>query len=102
MSRDSLVLAVACRDHPELARRLRVIDTFGPSTIQPVVAAGRLDESLRADLRSALLELHHGPNARALLAHNFIERYVAITDADYNDIRDMLQLAESQAFLDIR
>src|SRR5580765_6548252 len=33
---DSQVLALTLRDHPELAERLRVIDTLGPSTIQPV------------------------------------------------------------------
>jgi hypothetical protein len=35
---DSQVLAIELRDHPPLADGLRVIDAFGPSTIQPVVA----------------------------------------------------------------
>src|SRR4029453_1256049 len=35
---DSQVLAIERRDHPQLAALLRIIDTFGPSTIQPVVA----------------------------------------------------------------
>jgi phosphonate transport system substrate-binding protein len=45
---DSQVLAIERRDHPQLADRLRIIDTFGPSTIQPVVAASRLPERLKA------------------------------------------------------
>ncbi len=36
---DSQVLAVKLRERPDLAGRLRVIDTLGPSTIQPFVAA---------------------------------------------------------------
>lgn len=99
---DSLVLAVACRDHPELKERLRIIDHFGPSTIQPVVAASRLDESLRDDVRSVLVSLHEDPGARTLLADHFLACYTAIADADYDDIRDMLQLAEDNVFLNIR
>jgi phosphonate transport system substrate-binding protein len=34
---DSQVLAVALRDDPDLAGRVRVIDSLGPSPIQPVV-----------------------------------------------------------------
>ena len=39
---DSQVLAVALRDDPALVVQLKVIDTLGPSTIQPVVAANHL------------------------------------------------------------
>lgn len=99
---DSLVLAVACRDHPELVDRLRIIDRFGPSTIQPVVAASRLEESLRDDLRCVLLSMHEDPSVRAVLADHFLTRYTAIADADYNDIREMLQVAEANVFLNIR
>ena len=35
---DSHVLALELRDRPELANRLRVIESFGPSPIQPLVA----------------------------------------------------------------
>src|SRR5262249_47309016 len=34
---DSHVLALVMRDHPALASAIRVIDTFGPSSIQPIV-----------------------------------------------------------------
>src|SRR5262245_46436358 len=36
---DSHLLAVICRDEPGLAKELRVIETLGPSTIQPVVVS---------------------------------------------------------------
>jgi hypothetical protein len=43
---DSQVLAIERRDHPRLADR-RVVGSFGPSTIQPLVAASRLPAGSR-------------------------------------------------------
>jgi phosphonate transport system substrate-binding protein len=92
---DSQVLAVAFRDHPELARQLRIVESFGPSTIQPLVVARRLPERLRADLRTALLELGEDPRVQPALGQGFIERFVPVSDSSYDDIRHMLR--ESQA-----
>jgi phosphonate transport system substrate-binding protein len=90
---DSQVLAVALREHPHLARRLRVIEVLGPSTIQPVVAARRLPDWLKAELRALLLRIHHHPAARLQLAHGFVERFVRVSDRDYDDIRLMHRAA---------
>jgi phosphonate transport system substrate-binding protein len=86
---DSHVLALARRDHPELDAGLRVIDSLGPSTIQPVVVASWLEAGLKADLRSILLELSANPAGRAVLADRLVERFVAIGDEDYEDLRRM-------------
>jgi phosphonate transport system substrate-binding protein len=99
---DSHVLALALRDRPKLADKLRVIDTFGPSTIQPVVGVRRLPKRLRADLRAVLVEMAADPAARAWLARGLVERFVPVTDAAYDDIRAMLAAAEAAAFLTIR
>jgi phosphonate transport system substrate-binding protein len=96
---DSQVLAVALREHPELAERIRVIAALGPSTIQPVVAARRLSAQLKSALRTVLVELADDAAGRAQLAQGFVERFVAVDDADYDDIRDMLAAAEAAAFL---
>ena len=87
---DSQVLAVAQRNHPGLAARLRVIASLGPSTIQPIVAARRLSADLRAALRAALVELPTSTGDRAELARGFVERFVPVSDADYDGIREML------------
>jgi phosphonate transport system substrate-binding protein len=92
---DSQVLAIELRDHPELAPQLRIIDTFGPSTIQPIVAAPHLPQTLRAELQSALLTLHHHPAAPAALAHGFITHLAPITDATYDDVRAMMDTADA-------
>jgi phosphonate transport system substrate-binding protein len=87
---DSQVLAIERRDHPRLADRLRIIDTFGPSTIQPVVAARRLPEQLKDGVRELLVGLGDDASARPVLAHGFIQGFTAIDDAAYDDIRTML------------
>jgi phosphonate transport system substrate-binding protein len=87
---DSQVMAVELRDHPQLADRLRVVGTFGPSTIQPVVAASRLPDQLKDEVRQLLVELGDDPTARPLLAHGFVDRFRLVDDAAYDDIRAML------------
>jgi phosphonate transport system substrate-binding protein len=99
---DSQVLAIALRDYPDVAAQVRVIDTFGPSTIQPLVVARRLPERLRANVLSVLVEMGGDPAARAALAHGFIERFVPVCDSSYDDIRQMLGTAEAAGVLTIR
>lgn len=98
---DAQVLAVAFRDDPGLANQIRIIDTLGPSPIQPVVAARRLPTLLKADLRRALQELADTEEGRAALAAGFIERFVAANDRSYEASREMLQAAEAAGFLRI-
>jgi phosphonate transport system substrate-binding protein len=86
---DSQVLAIELRDHPRLAN-LRVVGSFGPSTIQPVVAASRLPGRLKDAVRELLVELGDDPRARPMLVHGFIERFAVVDDAAYDDIRAML------------
>jgi len=99
---DSQVLAVAMRDDPSLARDLLVIDTLGPSTIQPVVAARTLPEGLKSDLQAVILTMHNDPAVRAQLARGLVERFAPVTDATYDDIRHMLRAAEAADFLTLK
>ncbi len=82
---DSHVLAVELRDRPELASRLRVIESFGPSPIQPIVARRSLDPGLRKQLQEALTGL-----AGEKLGRGLVERLVPIADSWYDPIRAML------------
>jgi phosphonate transport system substrate-binding protein len=86
---DSQVLAIELRDHPELAG-LRVVGSFGPSTIQPVVAASRLPDQLKDEVRELLVTLGDDPTARPTLARGFVDHFTAVDDAAYDDIRAML------------
>jgi phosphonate transport system substrate-binding protein len=99
---DSQVLAVELRDHARLANKLRVIDSLGPSTIQPLAAARHLPASLKYEIQSVLAEMHHDENARANLDRGFVDRFVAVQDSDYDDIRVMLEVCEQANFLVLR
>jgi phosphonate transport system substrate-binding protein len=99
---DVQVLAVELRKHPHLADKLRVIDSFGPSSIQPLAAACRLPKALKQDIQSTLVELHHDPSGRAYLDRGFIDRFVPVRDSDYDDIRGMLSACEQAGFLQLK
>src|SRR5579871_3692794 len=58
---DSQVLAIELRNQPDLASQLRIIDTLGPSPIQPVVAATQVSPALKQDVQAILLELGNDP-----------------------------------------
>jgi phosphonate transport system substrate-binding protein len=92
---DSQVLAVELRDHPELGAGLRVVGAFGPSTIQPVVAASRLPGRLKDQVRELLVTLGEDPTARPLLAHGLVDRFAPVDDRAYDDIRAMLAAIEA-------
>jgi phosphonate transport system substrate-binding protein len=90
---DSQVLAVELRDHLDFAANLRVIEAFGPSTIQPVVAAAHLPDHVTVEVRDVLVTFGDDPNdpaAAAALAHGLIQRFDPIDDTAYHDIRAML------------
>jgi phosphonate transport system substrate-binding protein len=91
---DSQVLSVELRDHPELAGQIRVIDTLGPSSIQPLIATGAASESLRLEVQEVVTGLAATGSGRAGLEQGLVERFVAVDDSCYGDIRGMLKAVE--------
>jgi phosphonate transport system substrate-binding protein len=69
---DCQVLAVELRERPELAERIRVVESLGPSPIQPVVVRSTLDQETKAELRDRLLALRG-----EVMERYFVERLVA-------------------------
>jgi phosphonate transport system substrate-binding protein len=99
---DSHVLAVALRDRPGLAGRLRVIDSLGPSTTQPFVASRRLPGPLRAAMRAALLGVGGDPGAREALGHALVDGFAPVDDGSYDDLRRMRAACAAAGFLTLR
>jgi phosphonate transport system substrate-binding protein len=99
---DSQVLAIAFRDDPSLAERIRVIDALGPSTIQPIAISRHVEPELRDAVRDAILALGDDATIRERLAVGFVERFVPVGPADYDDIRAMLDACERAGFLVLR
>jgi phosphonate transport system substrate-binding protein len=99
---DSQVLAIELRDRPDLADRLRVVDSLGPSTIQPVAVSRRVPADMREAIRDVLVAMAKQPMGRDRLAVGLIERLVPIGPSAYDDIRMMLQACEQAGFMEIR
>jgi phosphonate transport system substrate-binding protein len=99
---DSQVLAVEMRDHPELAEQVRVVETLGPSTIQPVAVSRRVPEGMREAIRDVLVTMAEDPAVRERLAVGLVERFVAVDAATYDDIRMMVDACEAAGFMELR
>ena len=99
---DSQVLRVELRGDPELGRSLRVVDTLGPSTIQPVVVSPRIGPELRQGILDVLLRLHLDPIARPLMEFGEIHRFAPVGPDSYDDVRRMLAACESAGFMLLR
>ena len=95
---DSQVLAIECRVRPELTERLRVVESLGPSTIQPVAVSRRVPEDLREAIREVLVSMADEPTGREQLAVGLIERLVPVGPESYDDIRMMLDACERAGF----
>lgn len=94
---DSHMLDVLLRDHPELAASIRVIGSFGPSTIPPVVVSRRLPSDLKQKIQQTFLNMHRDRLFAPRLADGLIERFTRITDEQYDDIREMYRSVQQQA-----
>jgi hypothetical protein len=67
-----------------------------------VVAGIWLSEALREVIRCALVELACDPEARGWLDRGRIERFVAVGDQDYDDLRRMRHACVEAGFLTLR
>ena len=91
---DSTVLEWELARAPGLGERIRVIETLGPSPIPPLVVVGERGLAMREVARAALLALPETAEGRAILALGGLERFAAVTDGDYNPIREMAEVVE--------
>ncbi|MEX2624739.1 MAG: PhnD/SsuA/transferrin family substrate-binding protein [Acidimicrobiia bacterium] len=99
---DSQVLAIEMRDHPQVTDNLRVIDSLGPSTIQPVAVSKRFDRTFRDAVTAVLVDFHRTDRGREVLDLGLVEKWVPMEPSDYDDIRAMVDACESAGFMEIR
>ena len=88
---DSNVLGIKLRSAPELRGRLRVIETWGPFPIQPVVLRSGLHPRLKDRLRAALLAIGEDAPAPPALAGFGLQRFAPVTYGHYAPERVALQ-----------
>jgi len=80
---DSNALSLARRRDRGLDDRLRVLESWGPMPIQPLLARSDLDASVRDRIAEALLGLHREPARRASLEAFGVRRFAAVDEASY-------------------
>ncbi len=92
---DSSVLWMRLKERPELAELVRVIDSWGPFPVQPVVVRSGLDPTLKGALRDAFLDLDvYAVLARAEFG---FRRLAPVTDEDYAPERLLPNASEKPA-----
>lgn len=80
---DSNVLRIQLRSAPELRERLRVIDSWGPFPIQPVVLRSSLHPELKDRLCAALLTIGADPYTLTIFDGFGLECFVSVTYEHY-------------------
>ena len=81
---DSNVLRILLEKNPALREEVRVLESWGPYPIQPVVVRAGLDQALKGALRESLLNTDADPLTRMELEAFGLERFVAVGEEDYD------------------
>jgi phosphonate transport system substrate-binding protein len=81
---DSNVLRIRFREAPDLRYKLRVIESWGPYPIQPVVVSSTLNPELKQRLRAAFLSTEQDQQTRQTLKQFGLSRFVAADPEDYS------------------
>jgi phosphonate transport system substrate-binding protein len=80
---DSNVLRIRLREMPDLQEKLRVIESWGPYPIQPVVVSSALDQRLKGRLRAAFLATADDQRTQQILPQFGLSHFVAVDQEDY-------------------
>jgi phosphonate transport system substrate-binding protein len=81
---DSNVLNILLEQTPALREEVRVLESWGPYPIQPVVVRTDLDPALKVVLRESLLKVEADPHTRLELEAFGLKRFVAVDEEDYD------------------
>lgn len=95
---DSTVLEIELRTRPELRSRLRRLESWGPSPIPPWIIHKHISAPHRRAIRQALWQMPSTESGRHLLRQAGLRRFAAVSDRDYDPIRQMDALAQTVTF----
>ena len=88
---DSNALAVLRRREPNLASRLRILESWGPHPIQPIVVSSRLPAALANRIAASLCSMHLDEHSAKVL-HSFgLLRFAPVADEEYAGERAALR-----------
>jgi phosphate/phosphite/phosphonate ABC transporter binding protein len=81
---DSNVLRIRLRETPTLRNTLRVIESWGPYPIQPIVVNSNLHPHLKDRLRAAFFATNENDRTRRVLQRFGLSHFVAVDRKNYN------------------
>jgi phosphonate transport system substrate-binding protein len=81
---DSNVLKILLEQTPTLREEVRVLESWGPYPIQPVVVRTDLDQALKGVLRESLLRTEADSLTRMALEAFGLKRFVTVGEEDYS------------------
>jgi len=88
---DSNALALLLRREPGLASRLRILESWGPHPIQPIVASSRLPSALTDRIAASLCSMHLDERSAERLRSFGVVRFAPVADDDYASERVSLR-----------
>lgn len=92
---DSNVLEIQLQLFPELRRLLRVVESWGPFPIQPVVVRSDMDATIKDRLRTSLTTMNLDEDGDGPLSRFGLRRFVNVTDEHYASERRALRTCHS-------
>lgn len=81
---DSNVLRIQLRETRALGKKLRVIESWGPYPIQPVVVSSSLHPELKQRLRTAFFTANEDEHTRQTLRRFGLSRFIPVGQQDYS------------------
>jgi ABC-type phosphate/phosphonate transport system substrate-binding protein len=81
---DSNVLRIQLRETPALGKKLRVIESWGPYPIQPVVVNSSLHPEIKQRLRTAFFTTNEDEHTRQTLRQFGLSRFAPVGQQDYS------------------
>lgn len=92
---DSTVFEAEVRGNPSLARKVRAIETIGPSPAPPWVFSAAVPPETRVKIRDCLTHMHRVEAGASVLAGWGIREMRPIDDAAYDSIRHMARVSRA-------
>ncbi|WP_374711573.1 substrate-binding domain-containing protein [Symbiobacterium terraclitae] len=90
---DSLVYDQWVRQNPDLGVTLHIVDKSEWLPSPPLVVSERVDPALKESFRRALLTMHENARGKEILDALGVDRFVALTDEEYDAVRAMVAKA---------
>ncbi len=93
---DSLVWDFYSKIAMEVTSKTKIIFKSPPHGIPPVVVSSGIDPEIKNRLRKIFLGLHEDEKSKKILDKMMIDKFVVVSDSQYDSIREMMDLVEQK------